>query len=54
MHHATISDEALNEMFQQNTGKTVKIRQINHQSLVQTTSEDDNENLQEEIEVLGK
>lgn len=54
VHHATISDEALNEMFQQNTGKTVKIRQINHQSLVQTTSEDDNENIQEEIEVLGK
>ncbi|XP_061392309.1 zinc finger protein 420-like [Musca vetustissima] len=28
VHHSTMSDEALSEMFQRNTGKTIKIKQI--------------------------
>lgn len=51
VHHASISEEALNEMFQRNTGKSVSIKQIDEQNMFMTGSEDDN---QEEIEVLGK
>ncbi|XP_065365734.1 zinc finger protein 157-like isoform X1 [Calliphora vicina] len=51
VHHASISEEALNEMFQKNTGKSVNIKQIDEQNLVVSISEDDQ---QEEIEVLGK
>ncbi|KAM7346534.1 uncharacterized protein ACRADG_006419 isoform 1-T1 [Cochliomyia hominivorax] len=51
VHHASISEEELNDMFQRNTGKNVNIKQVDEQSLILTASEDDN---QEEIEVLGK
>ncbi|XP_023305023.2 zinc finger protein 157-like isoform X2 [Lucilia cuprina] len=51
VHHASISEEALNEMFQKNTGKTVNIKQIDEQNLVVSASDEDNQDV---IEVLGK
>lgn len=53
VHHATISDEALNEMFQQNTGKTVKIKQVSELGeLVQTTDDEDGQEILDEKAVI--